>query len=120
MELLIIWMCGILFDSGIDIIHSPFSTPRVIDKVYLLSKILNVPFTLCFRAHDIYIRIICIELIKRVDMIKKAAQIITIADYNKKHIKSNIDIGKDIEIIHSAINTDIFKSKDAEQDRINR
>ena len=43
------------FDSGIDIIHSPFSTPGIIDKVYLLSKILNVPFTFCFRAHDIYL-----------------------------------------------------------------
>jgi glycosyltransferase involved in cell wall biosynthesis len=103
-----------LFGSGIDIIHSPFSTPRVIDKVYLLSNILNVPFTLCFRAHDIYDGDNFSEALKRFDMIKKASQIITIADYNKKHIQSKIDI-EDIEVIHSALNIDYFKPEDGKR-----
>lgn len=99
----------------IDIIHSPFSTPRVLDKVYLLSKMLNVPFTLCFRAHDIYEGNNFSEALKRIDMIKMASQIITIADYNRMHIKTAIDINKEIEVIHSAINPDFFKPNDGKK-----
>jgi glycosyltransferase involved in cell wall biosynthesis len=99
-------------DSGIDIIHSPFSTPGIIDKVYLLSKILNLPFTLCFRAHDIYQGNNFHEATKRIAVIKEAAQIMTIAVYNRDNIKNNLDIDKDIEIIHSAIDPEFFKAKD--------
>jgi len=99
-------------DSGIDIIHSPFSTPRIIDKVYLLSKILNVPFTLSFRAHDIYHHNNMLEAIKRIVIIKEAAQIMTIAVYNRDNLTINLDIDKDIEIIHSAIDPGVFNAKD--------
>ncbi len=102
------------FGSGIDIIHSPFSTPRVIDKVYLLSKILNVPFTLSFRAHDVHEGDNFSEALKRIDMIKEASQIITIADYNKKLIQSMTDLD-DIEVIHSALNIDYFKPEDVKK-----
>jgi len=100
------------FDSGIDIIHSPFSAPRMVDKVYLLSKILNVPFTLCFRAHDIYQHDNILEAIKRMRVINEAAQIMTIAIYNRDNLKINLDIDKDIEIIHSAIDPSVFNTKD--------
>ena len=100
-------------DSGIDIIHSPFSTPRIIDKVYSLSKMLNVPFTLCFRAHDIYHRDNMHEAAKRIAFIKQAAQIMTIAVYNRDNINKNLPIDKDIEIIHSAIDLGVFHAKEA-------
>ena len=98
-------------DSGIHIIHSPFSTPRIIDKVYLLSKMLNVPFTLCFRAHDIYHRNNMHEQTKRIAVIKEAAQIMTIAVYNRDNIHKNLAIDKDIKIIHSAIDPGVFNAK---------
>ncbi len=111
--------CGVIdyldirsfFDSGIDIVHSPFSTPRMIDKVYLLSKILNTPFTLCFRAHDLYYCNNMHEHIKRSAVIKEAAQIITIAGYNRDFIDNNLAIKKNIEIIHSAIDPEVFQAK---------
>ncbi|HEV8051795.1 MAG TPA: glycosyltransferase family 4 protein, partial [Parachlamydiaceae bacterium] len=111
--------CGVIdyldirsfFDSGIDIIHSPFSTPRIIDKVYLLSKILNTPFTLCFRAHDLYYGNNMHEHIRRSAVIKEAAQIITIAGYNRDFIDNNLAIKKNIKIIHSAIDPEIFQAK---------
>ena len=99
-------------DSGIEVIHAPFSTPRIIDKVFLLSKMLNVPFTLCFRAHDIYHRNNMQEVAKRIAVIKEAAQIVTIAVYNRDNIKKNLGIDKDIEIVHSAIDPGVFHVKD--------
>jgi glycosyltransferase involved in cell wall biosynthesis len=101
-----------LFGSGIDIIHSPFSTPRIIDKVYLLSKILHVPFTLCFRAHDLYHRNNMHEATKRIAVIKEAARIVTIAVYNRDNINKNLAIDKDIEIVHSAIDPGVFRAKE--------
>jgi len=98
-----------MLDQKIDIIHSPFSSPNAIDKVYLLSEVLNVPFTLCFRAHDIYFRDNLAELQKRTNVIRKAAKVITIADYNRRYLRDKIDIDGDMEIVHSAINTDLFK-----------
>lgn len=99
-------------DSGIDIIHSPFSTPKVIDKVYLLSKILNVPFTLCFRAHELYHGNNLQEATNRMPALNEAAQIITIAVYNRDYIKNNLETDKDIEIIHSVIDPGIFNAKE--------
>jgi len=98
-------------DSEIEVIHSPFSTPGIIDKVYLLSKILNVPFTLSFRAHDLYHGENLQELTKRIAAIKESAQIMTIAVYNREYIKKSLGVDKDIEIIHSAIDPDVFNAK---------
>lgn len=98
-----------VFDQEIDIIHSPFSTPDAIDKVYLLSEILNVPFTLCFRAHDIYHGNTFSEVKKRIDVINRASRLMTISNYNKEHIKNMIDTERDIEIIHSSLYPDFFK-----------
>ena len=42
------------FGTSIDLIHSPFSIPSIIDKVMLLSYILKIPYTLSFKAHDIW------------------------------------------------------------------
>lgn len=112
--------CGVIdyldirsfFDSGIDIVHSPFSTPRIIDKVYLLSKILNVPFTLCFRAHDLYHGNNMHEQNKRLSAIKEAARIMTIAVYNRDFLKKNLSLDKEIEIVHSAIDPGMFQRKE--------
>jgi glycosyltransferase involved in cell wall biosynthesis len=101
------------FGLRIDIIHAPFSTPQIIDKTYFLSKVLNLPFTLSFRAHDIYKGNNFSEIKQRARIISEASQIITISDYNKRYLKSNLLIHKkDIEIIHSAVNLGFFKPKD--------
>jgi glycosyltransferase involved in cell wall biosynthesis len=97
-----------VLDQQFDVIHSPFSTPDAIDKVYFLSRILNVPFTLCFRAHDIYHCNAFSELKKKVNVIRKASRLITISNYNKEHLKSIIDADMPVEIIHSALYPDYF------------
>lgn len=96
------------FSAEIDIIHSPFSTPSVIDKSFLLSKILNVPFTLSFRAHDIYEGDNFQYTQKNANKINEASQIMTISEYNKRYVKKAMNVEKSIEIIHSAIDPDFL------------
>jgi len=97
------------FGLEIDMIHSPFSTPSVINKSFLLSKILNVPFTLSFRAHDIYEGDHFQDMQKNVNKIRAASQIMTISEYNKRYVKKTVKVKKSIEIIHSAIDLDFLR-----------
>ena len=97
------------FGAEIDIIHSPFSTPLVINKSFLLSKILNVPFTLSFRAHDIYEGGNFHDIQKNANKVREASQIMTISEYNKRYLKKALNVKKNIEIIHSAIDPDFLK-----------
>lgn len=94
----------------IGIIHAPFSAPKIIDRVYLLSKTLKVPFTLAFRAHDIYQNGMEEEIRKRINIINEASQIITISQYNKHYLRNHLGInGKEIKIVHSTIDVDFYK-----------
>src|SRR4030042_1762949 len=107
-----------LFDSKIDLIHSAFSTPEILDKIYFMSKSMNVPYTLSFRAHDIYKNNVRCEIQKRTEVIQEASHIITISSFNKNTLKTNLQIDKDIDIIHGCINTDLFKP--AKESKSNR
>jgi glycosyltransferase involved in cell wall biosynthesis len=99
------------FNTTFDVIHSPFSTPLIMDKVYFLSKSINVPYTLSFRAHDIYLDRVQHEAQKRFHIINEASRLITIAMFNKHSLKSRFNIDKNIDIIHGSINTEFFKRK---------
>jgi glycosyltransferase involved in cell wall biosynthesis len=68
-----------------------------------------LPYTLSFRAHDIYKNNVQCEIQKRIEIIQGASHIITISSYNKNTLKTNLSINKDIDIIHGCINTDFFK-----------
>ena len=76
-----------LFTTTFDVIHSPFSTPLILDKVYFMSKSMNIPYTLSFRAHDIYLDRVQGETQKRLHIINEASRIITIASFNKHSLK---------------------------------
>ncbi len=92
-----------------DIIHAPFSTPDTIDYVCLLSKSLKVPFTLSFRAHDIYENDNLKKLQNKMKIIQSASRLITISKYNKVKLERYFKTDKSIDIIHSAIYLDFFK-----------
>lgn len=102
------------FGAGITLIHSPFSVPAIIDKVYLISKILNVPYTLSFKAHDIWQGNYLAESKKKGKKIREAAQIFTIAIFNRTYLKSQIDTDKDIQVIHDAIDIEFFSPTNEE------
>ncbi|GJL63795.1 MAG: hypothetical protein NPIRA04_24490 [Nitrospirales bacterium] len=97
------------FDKNIDVIHSPFSIPSVIDKVSLLSKVLHVPYTLSFKAHDIWERENLSGSKKRIAKVKGASRIFTIAKYNRDYLMTQLELDEDIQVIHDAINVDMFK-----------
>ena len=101
-----------LFGLRFDVIHSPFSTPQIMDKVYFLSKLFNTPFTLSFRAHDIYQDNILGEIKERINIIQEASRIITISNYNRLYLKNILGIGRDIEVVHGSINVDFFRPKE--------
>jgi len=96
------------FYDQIDVLHAPFSTSQILDKIYLLAKSLNIPYTLSFRAHDIYLKNNQYEAQKRLNIIQEASQIITISSYNKNYLNKLLNINGNIEIIHGATNIDIF------------
>jgi len=97
------------FNKTFDIIHSPFSTPLIMDKVYFISKSMNIPYTLSFRAHDIYLDRLKHETQKRFHIINEASHLITIALFNKHSLKNRFNIDKNVDIIHGSINTEFFK-----------
>ncbi len=105
------------FGSGITLIHAPFSVPSIIDKVYLLSKILNVPYTLSFKAHDIWQANNLTESKKKEKKIQRASKIFTIARFNKIYLQSQLDTNKDIQVIHDAIDVDFFRPTNVERPR---
>jgi glycosyltransferase involved in cell wall biosynthesis len=96
------------FATTFDVIHSPFSTPQILDKVYFISKSLNIPYTLSFRAHDIYIDKAQREKQKRLHIINEASHIITISSFNKHFLEEKLNINKNIDIIHGSINSEFF------------
>ncbi|MDQ7786451.1 MAG: glycosyltransferase family 4 protein [Thermodesulfovibrionales bacterium] len=96
------------FYEQIDVLHAPFSTPQILDKLYLFAKSLDLPYTLSFRAHDIYEGNVLEELKKRMNILREASQLITISEYNKNYLKSNLNLHRDIELIHGAVNIDFF------------
>ena len=101
----------IFFGFKIDAIHVPFSTPHTIEMVYFLSKTINVPYTLAFRAHDIYEGDNLRKTKKKIKILREASQLITISNYNKNYIKNIINFNEDIKIIRSSLCLDFFKPK---------
>jgi len=98
----------IIRNQGFDSIHTPFSFPHHIDNIYFLSKALNIPFSLSFKAIDLYKEIHQQEFKKRRKIIKKSRVILTSSKYNKEHIQKSI-INKNIKLIHESIDLNFFK-----------
>lgn len=103
------------FDANIHVIHAPFSIPSIIDKVSLLSHILNIPYTLSFKAHDIWQGNHLAESKKKIQKIKEASRIFTIADFNKTYLKTQLDLKEEIDVIHDALDVEFLKPTNVER-----
>lgn len=108
-----------LMNTKYDILYSSFSTPSMIDQIYFLSQVLQVPFVLAFRAHDMYENENLNEIILREKKIKKAAAIVTISNLNKDHAKRHFLGDREVQVIHSAVDLDFFTRKDVPAKRKN-
>ena len=98
---------GPVLNIKYDIIHSPFSTPDNIRRVYYISSVLNVPYTLSFRAHDIYAGIN--ESMKEKKIIENASNIFITSAYYKSLIAEKLAYKREIQIIHGPVDIEFFK-----------
>ncbi len=101
-----------LLNKQFDILYSSFSTPSTIDQIYFLSQVLQVPFVLAFRAHDMYEGENLSELIKREKKIKSASSFVTISKGNEEYAKKHFLNNQQVHVIHSAVDIDFFTRQD--------
>jgi colanic acid/amylovoran biosynthesis glycosyltransferase len=97
-----------LLNEKFDVIHSPFSTPDNLQRVYYLSQILNIPYTLSFRAHDLHVIDDFNKSLTQKNIIHNAASIFTISLYNQSILEKRIEVAENIKIIHGAVDVDFF------------
>lgn len=104
-------------NAEIDLIHSPFSIPSIIDKVAFLSNILRKPYTLSFKAHDIWQGTHLAESKKKTSKIEGASRIFTIAEHNRQYLQAQLKMDEAVAVIHDAIDVDFFQSTNLERSR---
>ncbi|MBC8501375.1 MAG: glycosyltransferase family 4 protein [DPANN group archaeon] len=97
-----------VFGMKFDLIQTGFSTSHIIDNAYLLSRILNVPFVLMFRAYELYRKSDLKKLNKRINIVKHASSVVTISYYNRDYIKTKFNI-RNIPVVHDSIDVNLFK-----------
>ncbi len=98
----------ILFSEKFDVIHAPFSTPIILKKIFFLSKILDVPYTLSFRAHDLYNENDFTTSLRKSHILEQASAITTISNYNKQVLQDKLGDDTTIKVIHGGVKTDYF------------
>ena len=100
-----------LLKQKIDVINLTFSDSLAMKEAYFLSKFLNVPFTLTFRAYDLHKKE-NLEALKQSKIAKKASKLIAISKYNQYTLQKTLGIKEEeISLIHDAINPDFFTRK---------
>ncbi len=89
--------------ENVEILHRHFATNSV---VYYLARRLNVPYTLTTHAWDIFAR----ERYPYLNtLLKEAAKIITISNYNKKYLIKNFALKEEnIEVVRMGIDPTKF------------
>ena len=94
------------YTNGVNHIHSHFAMNNSTSALFL-SNLTNIPFSFTAHAIDIYVNPYLIE-----GKAKKAKFVVTISNYNKKHLAKNFGINPSkIKIIHCGIDLDKFKPK---------
>lgn len=93
------------FAEGEEILHRHFGTNSI---VYYLAKKMHLPYTVTTHAWDIFAN----ERYEHVDFVlKNAAKVITISDYNKEYLIKNMGIKKEkIDVVRMGIDSDKFAS----------
>lgn len=89
--------------ENMEILHRHFATNSII---YYLGKKLKVPYTLTTHAWDIFAK----DRYAHLDVIlKEAAKIITISNYNKEYLNKNYGLDdREIEVVRMGVDLDRF------------
>jgi glycosyltransferase involved in cell wall biosynthesis len=98
-----------------DLIHVQFPHLNHLYQARFLSESFDCPFTLTFRALDLYEKTSERRLKLKQKIIRKAAAIITISKQNREVVRDRFGI--DAVVVHSAINLDKFHPDERERAR---
>jgi len=93
-----------------DLVHVQFSHLNHLGQAEFISEKFKCPFTITFRALDLYEKASQKLIMTKSQKVDKASRIITISEYNSKVIRKRF--GRDPEVIHSAIDPEKFKPGD--------
>ncbi len=94
---------------GFDIIHSPFGGIDKMERGLALSRICDVPFTIAFRALELYDARSRERIRKERKTYEKADIIMTISEQNRAELAGLLDNGSPIRIVHSSIDPGRFR-----------
>lgn len=94
-----------------DLIHVQFPHLNHLNQVDYLSNRFDCPFTVTFRALDLYEEGSRKHERIKMGIVGKARKVITISKFNKTTVKRRF--GRDAVVVHSAINTEKFRPDNA-------
>jgi len=95
-----------------DLIHSHFATVSKFGGYYL-SNHFEAPFTITTHAYDIFEEPIGEHTM---DLLNRSTRIITISEYNKEYLNSELGIETNVDIVHAGINPQKFDFEDSSTD----
>lgn len=90
-----------------DLVHVHFPHLNHLSQAEFLSEKFHCPYTITFRALDLYENLLEKQTVRKKEQVQKAMKIITISELNKDIIRKKY--GVEAEVVHSAINLDKFK-----------
>jgi glycosyltransferase involved in cell wall biosynthesis len=106
LDLKLAYFATIIHKNRMELIHAHFASMGSVSRK--LSKILGIPYTLTAHAFDIYVNP---DEDKLREVMENAHSIVTISEYNKKHLQSKIGIVNRIDVIRCGIDIDMFSPK---------
>ncbi len=97
------------YNLKIDIVYCPFAHYHKVNTGLDIAQINKAPFLCAFRALELYSQDNRENILKNIDNFKKSRAFVVISKKNKKEIEKVFGLNIPIEIIHSAVDTEIFK-----------
>lgn len=93
-----------------ELVHCPFLFfPDVLMVRKLLARFPKLPLTVTLRSRDVYFRSDNQAYIDRRDWaIERATQVFTISQYNKRELSSRFALQREMQIVHSSIDVQLF------------
>lgn len=98
---------------GVDHVHTHFAIPHMYGCLGVAAHY-DVPFTITTHAHDLYRKPIG-EYTG--ELLASADRVITISEYNKRHIRETLGVDSPIDIVRAGIRTDKFSPSETVEPR---
>lgn len=97
------------FNARFDIVYSPFAQIDKVKRGLIMAEAFRAPFLSAFRALELYSKKCQQQIINNRPLYDLVDSFITISQYNKNYLLSDLNFSEPIEVIHSSIDPDKFK-----------